>query len=99
MANKIKLQHSLGRGVHYLTQLLNLDGTPSYAYKLETDLAYKIFYDNREIGYTKDRIHQLVPAGGPVLTVGEYQEDVKGYIQEITMSTEHQPVIIIKDDY
>lgn len=95
MANKIKLSHSIGRGVHYLTQLLNLDGTPSYAYQLDTDLNYKIFYNDREIGYQKDFIRKIIPAGGPELIVGDYQEDVKGYIKEIVISNNHKPIIII----
>lgn len=98
MQNKIKIQGSLGRGVHYFKKLHKVDGTPSSTYKIETEYDYNIVNHTHLIGATKQIINSVRLAGGPILNVNDFREEVGGNIIEIIKVPNYGLVICFDND-
>jgi hypothetical protein len=98
MQNKIKIKGSLGRGVHYFKKLYKVDGTPSSTYKVETEYDYNIIDYTHLIGTTKQIINSIRLAGGPILTVKDFREEIGGNIIEIIQVPNYGLVICFDND-
>lgn len=96
MAEMVKLSGSVGRGKHYLKRLLNPDGSPSHAYKLVTELNYFTTYGERRINDLSIPIISIMPAGGPLIKVGEYLTDVDAFVELIQIVPKYGPVVLVK---
>lgn len=84
MSTRIKISNSIGRGKHYFKQMLNAsDGSPSNVYQFETYLNYNLHLAPRQVGDKKDTIIAVMPAGGPLLKVGDFNDDIQGNIVSI----------------
>lgn len=98
MQNKIKIQGSLGRGVHYFKELHKVDGTPSSTYKIETDYDYDISNSTHIIGSNQIIINAIRLAGGPTLRVNDFVEEIGGTIKQITKVPNYGLVISFDND-
>lgn len=98
MQNKIKIQGSLGRGIHYFKKLYKVDGTPSSTYKIDTEYEYNITNDTHIIGAKKQIINSVRLAGGPTLTVNDFREEIGGNIIEIIKVPNYGLVICFDND-
>lgn len=98
MSERIKLSGSIGRGVHYLKKLARCDGQPSNTYKLETELQIQVIQKERDIGQTLKVVDVVIPAGGPILKVGDYLEDLNSTIKYIDIDNVGNILITTTDD-
>lgn len=98
MSERVKLTGSIGRGVHYLKKLLRVDGQPSFTYKLETDLDVQLTLLDRDIGQVLNVICEALPAGGPLLKVGEVQKDFNKVIKYIDLDQNNNILVTFEDD-
>jgi hypothetical protein len=98
MPNKIKIQGSLGRGIHYFKKLYKVDGTPSSTYKIETEYDYNIIDYTHVIGTTRPLINSVRLAGGPTLNVNDFREEIGGNIIEIIKVPNYGLVICFDND-
>ena len=98
MQNKIKIQGSLGRDVHYFKKLQKVDGTPSSTYKIETEYEYKILNDTHMIGTNTQIIDSVRLAGGPTLSVNDFREEIGSTITDIINVPNYGLVICFKYD-
>lgn len=98
MQNKIKIQGSLGRGVHYFKKLYKVDGTPSSTYKIETEYEYNIIDYTHIVGATRQLINSVRLAGGPTLNVKDFREEIGGNIIEIIKVPTYGLVICFDND-
>ncbi len=98
MSEKIKLSGSIGRGVHYLKKLARCNGEPSNTYKLESELQIQIIYGDRDIGQTLKVVEVAIPAGGPILKVGDYLSDLNSTIKYIDIDNIGNVLITTEND-
>lgn len=83
MSEKIKINGSLGRGIHYLKQLVDVNGNPADVYRILTDLQYKVTNKPHQVGETSGAIETIYLAGGPLLKEGTFLPELNKTIVQL----------------